>query len=235
MAVIEPAQALVVQRPSLLDIIDRASKEKVDVTTLKELWAMNLDWEANEARKAFVVAMNNFKAAPPTITKNKHVQFGQTEYKHATLDHVCDAVIGTLSKHGISHRWKIEQADAWIKVTCVLTHEQGHSEETTLLGAADNTGSKNSIQAIGSTVTYLQRYTLLAACGLAAANTDTDGKGEPAMDNLQERVEWIGNAKDLDELKKLFTVAYEEAKQAKDKNAMRDLIAAKDRRKKEIQ
>lgn len=39
----------------------------------------------------------------------------------------------------------------------------------------DNSGSKNAIQAVGSTVTYLQRYTLLAATGLAAAGQDDDG------------------------------------------------------------
>ena len=35
-------------------------------------------------------------------------------------------------------------------------------------------GSKNSIQAVGSTVTYLQRYTLLAVTGLAAKGQDSD-------------------------------------------------------------
>src|SRR6266550_72454 len=49
--------------------------------------------DKNEARKAFVSAMNAFKANPPTITKNKQVSFGTgdraTTYSHATLDHVC--------------------------------------------------------------------------------------------------------------------------------------------------
>ena len=32
-----------------------------------------------------------------------------------------------------------------IAVTCVLTHEMGHSEETTLEALPDTSGSKNSI------------------------------------------------------------------------------------------
>jgi hypothetical protein len=44
-----------------------------------------------------------------------------------------------------------------------------------LRAGADQSGAKNSIQAIGSTISYLQRYTLKAALGLAAANDD-DGK-----------------------------------------------------------
>ena len=40
------------------------------------------------------------------------------------------------------------------------------------------------IQAIGSTVTYLERYTLLAVTGLAVAGTDTDGTSRPSLDEV---------------------------------------------------
>ena len=55
----------------------------------------------------------------------------------------------------------------------------GHSESTTLEAAADQSGGKNAIQAIGSTVTYLERYTLLALTGLAT-HEDDDGAGSEA-------------------------------------------------------
>ncbi len=57
----------------------------------------------------------------------------------------------------------------------VLSHRDGYSEETTLSAAYDNSGNKNSIQAVGSAMTYLQRYTLKAALGLAVSHDD-DGK-----------------------------------------------------------
>ena len=60
-------------------------------------------------------------------------------------------------------------------MTCVLSHKSGHYEETTLSGPPDASGSKNAIQAIGSTLTYLQRYSLVQALGLAAGDDD-DGK-----------------------------------------------------------
>jgi len=49
------------------------------------------------------------------------------------------------------------------------------NQANTLSAAADTTGNKNSIQAIGSTLSYLQRYTLCAALGLAAEEDD-DGQ-----------------------------------------------------------
>lgn len=150
-----------------------------DLPTLEKFMDLQQRWEAGEARKAFVQAMALFKADPPQIVKDKHVEFetskGRTSYSHATLGALCAAVINGLAKVGISHSWSVEQENR-IKVTCKLTHELGHSETVSLQAAPDDSGGKNSIQAIGSAVTYLQRYTLFAACGLAPVDDD-DGEG----------------------------------------------------------
>src|SRR5579872_3172103 len=161
-AKVESQTALVPAALTPVELLRIAVSQNADIDKLKQLMDMQERWERNEARKAYSAAMNAFKAEPTRILKNKHVKitprdsskFG-AEYNHATLDHVCDAVIGGLSKHGISHRWKVEQDKEWIKVTCVLRHEMGFEEETSLMGTPDNSGSKNSIQAVGSTVTYL--------------------------------------------------------------------------------
>ena len=41
---------------------------------------------------------------------------------------------------------------------------------------ADKSGSKNVIQAVGSAVTYGQRYTLIGALGITTADEDIDGR-----------------------------------------------------------
>jgi hypothetical protein len=223
-----------IQAPTPMAMIQLAIQQNADIDKLAKLMDLQERWEANEARKAFVFAMNKFKENPPEIRKNKHVAFGQTEYDHATLDHVTDAIAQRLSAYGFSHRWDVEQKDAKIKVTCVLTHEAGHSERVALEAPADNSGSKNAIQAIGSAVTYLQRYTLLSATGLAAKNGDNDGAGSPKYEDLNERLEWIANCRTTDELLKVFKQAYKEANDAKDMQAMKTLVAAKDARKVEL-
>ena len=156
--------------------------EKGAVEQLDKLLALQERWEAGEARKAFVRAMNEFKRRQPEIRKNKHVEFpskgGQTAYDHATLDHICDVLGEALSLVGITYRWRTENLDGgWIRVTCILTHEMGHSEETVLQGPPDQSGGKNAIQAIGSTTEYLRRYTLLSATGVAVKGMDDDGQG----------------------------------------------------------
>jgi hypothetical protein len=91
---------------------------------------------------------------------------------------VVEKISAELSKHGLSASWVTHQEkDKTIKVTCRITHKQGYSEEASLEAMPDGSGSKNSIQQIGSTVTYLERYTLLGLTGLATYDQDNDGRG----------------------------------------------------------
>lgn len=224
--------------PTPNDLLALAVSKGADVDQLGKLMELQLRWEANEARKAWVEAMAAFKLDAPIILKTKHVNqgAGKAQYDHAELDKVCEAVISGLNKHRLQHRWEAEQvAGGILNISCIIQHKLGHSERTTLAGPADTTGGKNSIQAIGSTVTYLQRYTLLAATGLAAKNQDTDGK-TPAMplDTIAERCEWIANARNAEELMRLWKNAHEEAATVRDYNAVKIYIEAKDKRKDEL-
>jgi len=164
-----------------VQMLQVAIERGTDLDQLERLIALQERWEANEARKAFVAAKANFKAEPIKLTKNKTVRYatgkGDTEYDHATLDHVANAVGPALAKHGLTYAWKTEQAEGGlIRVTCALTHVLGHSEQVTLSGSPDQSGGKNNIQAVGSTVTYLERYTLMSILGMAASDQDDDAR-----------------------------------------------------------
>ena len=165
-----------------MEMLQIAVERGADMEQLDKLMTLQERWEANEARKAFVAAKAAFKAEAPKLTKQKKAGFEsrrtgeRTDYSYATLDHIADAISPALSKHGLSYSWETEQAEGGlIKVTCILTHVMGHSEKVALQAGPDTSGSKNSIQAVGSTVTYLQRYTLLAVTGMATADQDSDG------------------------------------------------------------
>ena len=164
--------------PNPMAMLAHAVQRGTSVEELKGLMELQERWEKNEARKAFVAALNAFKANPPEIFKNKSVSHnGVFKYKHASLDNASGAIGRALAEHKISHRWDTEQRDGGvIRVTCVLTHEAGHSERTPLEAAPDSSGGKNSIQAVGSTVSYLERYTLLAATRMAEQHQDDDGR-----------------------------------------------------------
>mgnify|MGYP001168649330 CR=1 FL=1 len=176
-------KALVVKKEQAVSspqqMIQLAISSGADLEKLEKLLTLQERWESNEARKAYHAAMAKFKANPPKIDKDKTVSFktdrgGQTTYNHATLGNVTEKISAELSKYGLSASWTTKQNGA-VSVTCHITHKLGHSEETTLTAKEDTSGSKNAIQALGSTITYLERYTLLALTGLATYEQDDDG------------------------------------------------------------
>jgi len=222
---------------SPLGLLQMAVQQKANVDQLTKLLELHERWQAGQACQAFHAAMAKLKQRPPKILKNKHSILDGMEYDHATLDHVTEAITESLSAVGITHRWIVSQFNE-IAVTCVLTHEMGHREETTLSALPDTSGSKNSIQAIGSTVTYLERYTLLAATGMAPAGTDNDGRSadeeqKPKISEarLLEGLTSIKEAPDLVTVQRNFLSVVREAHQINDKDAEAHYIKAKDERK----
>jgi hypothetical protein len=162
-----------------IDLLRHAMDSGADLDRLERLMDLQQRYEENEARKAYVADMAEFKRNPPEIIKDKQVSYtgkdGFVGYSHASLGNVTSAIVEGLAQHGFSHRWDTEQQGSNVIVTCILTHRMGHSERTTLTAAKDDSGKKNNIQQMASAVTYLQRYTLLAATGLATKEQDDDG------------------------------------------------------------
>jgi len=149
-----------------------------DLGSVKEMLAMSRELAAEQARQKFDASMS---AAKSEITPIIKTATGHNNKKYADFASIAKAVDPIISRHGLSYRFRTRQDDR-IHVTCVLAHEAGHAEETTLAGPADATGNKNAIQAIGSTLTYLQRYTLIQALGLAASEDD-DGRSATQLDD----------------------------------------------------
>jgi hypothetical protein len=160
-----------------MQMLQIAVSKGVDTEQIKQLMQLEREWKADKAREAFTVAMQGFRAEALEVVKRKQVSFDSTNYKHATLAQFVEIATPKLSQHGLSHRWETKQDGGQITVRCIITHQLGHSEYAELSAPPDTSGKKNSIQSIGSTVTYLQRYTFAAITGLAAKDQDDDGAG----------------------------------------------------------
>lgn len=160
-------------------------KDQLEV--IERMFEFDLRVKAQQAKEASVKAMAAFKENPPEIIKSKKAGFdhkdgkGSTEYSYADLAIVASACNEGLSKHGLSASWKHSQENDSITVTCIITHELGHSESTSLTAKPDQSGKKNPIQALASTISYLEKYTLLAITGLAAKGMDDDGNSAGAQ------------------------------------------------------
>lgn len=161
-------------------MIDRAIASGANIETLERLMALQERWSAAEAKREFDEAMAAAKAEIKPIVKTRSASFGvgKTSYEYEDLAQIAETIDPILAAHGLSYRYNAKQDGGTVAVTCIISHRRGHSEATTLQSGADTSGSKNAIQAVGSAVTYLQRYTLKLALGLAATK-DSDGAAPP--------------------------------------------------------
>lgn len=176
-----PITDLVVAASPYMRTIDMLLQRGTEIGSLERLFDLQIAWEKNEARKAFTAALAELKKQVPIeIVKRKRADIpGGAKYQYADLAEVCDAAIAPMGQFGFTHRWRLEQENGAIKVTCILTHALGHSEDAYMLGAPDDTGKKSAIQQSISTVSYLERVTMLAVLGLAAKGMDNDGNKVP--------------------------------------------------------
>ena len=164
-------------------LMQMALTKGMDLDKLEKLLEIQQKWEANEAKKEYFVAVAAFKENPPQVLKDKeNSQFSKSGKKamYVSLGNLVKTVNPALGAHGLSASWEIGQAGKTIKVTCKLSHRNGHSESVTMTAPPDTSGgnAKNPIQQIKSTITYLKSVTFESVTGIAATeegNLDDDG------------------------------------------------------------
>lgn len=161
-------------------LLQMAIKQDLDIEKLERLMALNQQWEAQQAKKKFYEALSKFQSIIPPLKKNKtaniNSQKGAFKYKYADLGGITESIKKHLQECGLTYRWEFSEEKGKHKVTCFISHIDGHTESTSMEADNDDSGAKNRIQQAGSTHTYLQRYTLIGALGLSTADEDNDGK-----------------------------------------------------------
>lgn len=152
-------------------LMELAITGNADVDKLEKLMDLQERWEAKESKRAYTEAMSKFQSICPPILKAKSGH----NCKYATLPSIHTVIKSPLRECGLSFRYEQSVKNNEMTVKCIVTHTSGHSESTSMSAPMDASGSKNAIQAIGSSNSYLQRYTLIGALGIVTADTDDDG------------------------------------------------------------
>jgi len=176
-----PANTQQVRELSPFEMMSTLIQQGVDLEKVEKMMALQERWEANEARKAYFAALSKFKSMDFTISKTEHVSYKNklgklTEYDHPDLARSLKILGQALSECGLVLTFTQRQEGNTLWVTAWLSHSMGHRESTTLSGPYDDSGGKNCIQSIGSSDSYLKRYTGFAITGVAAEGADNDGK-----------------------------------------------------------
>lgn len=174
------ANEVAIKQPSesmaIMQVIERvAMNPNADIAKLQQMLDMQERVLNRNARMAYDAAMAKMQPELPEVEK---LAEGHNS-KYAKFDKILSAIKPSLKNHGfsITHRVKVE--NSLIHITAVLSHRDGHREETTLVLPPDKTGGKNEVQAVASSTEYGRRYTMNSLLGIATKDADSDGgKGQ---------------------------------------------------------
>jgi hypothetical protein len=168
-------------------VVAQAMQSNPDPSTLRELLAVQREWEAGEARRSFARALVALKAdLPAAIDKDATVDFTnkagiRTHYKHTSLANALESIVDPLRAHGFVLTWiPSTPSPNTVTVLCRLLHCDGHFDEATLSAPVDTSGNKSPAQGVASTVSLLSRYTALALLGIGTKGlAETTGGSDP--------------------------------------------------------
>jgi hypothetical protein len=175
----EPQGQVAEYGTGLMDVIARATRDpSVDIDKMERLIAMQERVQDRQAVIAFNAALSDLQPLLPVICERGGIKdrSGNVQSTYALWEDVNEAIRPLLAEHGFALRFRVSRETDQISVTGILSHREGHSEETTLTLPTDGSGSKNAVQAVGSSTSYGKRYTAFALLNITSTGEDDDGQ-----------------------------------------------------------
>jgi hypothetical protein len=175
----EPEHLPVVsESAALLQVIERmAVNPAVDVEKLERLMAMHERIVARNAKASYNAAFAELQPELPSITEKGEIKIRDVvQSRYARWEDIVRTITPILGAHGFGLSFRVGRDGDRQTVTGILSHRDGHSEETTLALPLDMSGSKNNVQGVGSTTSYGKRYVTQALLNLVSSGEDDDGQ-----------------------------------------------------------
>jgi hypothetical protein len=180
-----------------------AMNPDVDVEKMQAILSMQERILDRTAKMEFDAALADMQIDLPTVDQKGKIEIKakdasgerkgpvQQSTKFAKFEDINEAIRPIISKYGfaVSFRTGLTE-DGRVKIIGILSHRAGHREETMMVLPHDATGSKNAVQAIGSSTSYGKRYILCALLNLTSRGEDDDGKqgGGEAIEDGEAKI-----------------------------------------------
>lgn len=198
---------------SVMDIVSQAIQTGMQPEQLREVFELQRQFKADQAKEQYTLAVNGFQSECPIIPKIKK---GNKNH-YAPYDFIHSVIREYLNKYSIVISFEFGRTDkpGAMDVTCIISHGT-HSERRSYpdIPIPKLEGGGNATQGYGAMMTYAKRYALCAALNIVDSNVDTDGvmsEGDPPKDTITDaQLKTIREL--LDELFKLDPDATERAK-----------------------
>lgn len=227
------------QQITPMELLQSAISQGLDIGVIERLASLQMQFTDRADKIAFRDAMTRFKEDMPKILRSRPIvdKEGKEKYKVVALEDVADPVMKALVKLGITYRYKTaDLPDGRIRVTCILGMQGTAYEEegSTLAAPPDTAGGKDPLKAVGSTASYLEKYTLMASVGMHVYGADPEAVSPNLPEDVTRTILAMLEASTVEELIALYKPAYSKAFSSNDPASGKALLGAKDRRKAEL-
>jgi hypothetical protein len=166
------------ENDAMMIMIERvAANPNADIEKMQKLLDMRTQEFARVAKQQFYADFAAMQAELPQIGEKTKAH----NSKYASFEDINRAVQPILTKYGFAISFRIKQEQNQIVVTAVLSHKGSHTETTDISLPYDTGGSKNSVQAVGSSTSYGKRYAMCAILNIVTCGEDDDGKGSDSL------------------------------------------------------
>lgn len=170
--------------PHPLAIIQGAIDKGISAEELGKLLDFSERYHAEEARKAYSVAMCECQEAMPVVVVDAENE--QTNSWYAKLESVIKIIKPVYTAHGFSLSYGElfdGVKDGYCRVFCDVRHKAGHTKQHVVELGIDTAGikgtaNKTAVHGKGSTLSYARRYLPLLVFNVAIAGEDNDGNGQ---------------------------------------------------------
>jgi hypothetical protein len=202
--------AEIAQTDPLVHVLERIVRDpSVPLERLQMALELSERMAAKRAKVAFDAAYAAMAEQLPIIDQKGAIDIGRGKpQRYARLEDIIETTKPILSEHGFGVRFQIAQTEKTVTATAVLSHCQGHSEETPVTLPHDVTGSKNVVQGIGSAISYAKRYALSAALNLGSRySEDDDGDAAGKTNGPQSSDEFFVTPEQTAELERMVKLS----------------------------
>lgn len=224
-----------VRQDTPMDLLSLALQNNAAIDVIERLAALQERSLARQAEIDFNSSLNACQSEIPRIVPD--LNNPNAKKKYASYEALDKAVRPVYLKHGFGLSFSTAECPHPDKVRtiCRVSH-RGHSQNYQIDITADGSGPKG-----GAMLTRphadLAANTLGMRRLLRMIFNIVDTAEDEMLTNgwLMERVEWIYNSRNPDELKRIFNEAFKQAKTDKAANAMLILVEARDKKAQDFQ
>jgi len=189
-----PSAPAVIVDPNPVSLLAQALAQNVSSEQLQQFMDLQERYEANEARKAYAVALVKCQKEMPNVMAQAEGE--KTDSFYAKLGHINRLITPIYTKNGFSVTFGEGEAkrDGEIRTVGRLMHKLGHFEDFYCdlpldLAGAQGSVNKTKIHAKGSSNSYGERYIIKRMFNLSILSEDDDATaaGEAVVNYISKR------------------------------------------------